>query len=794
MPGLRAISLTRLAPGLLALPVVALFFDALFRDRILYERDILGVYFGQAEALVRCVTAGSWPVWDPWLGFGQPMLANPGVQVFYPWTWLNLVLSPATYYNVFAIAHVWLAGVGTALFARRLGLSGGAALLAGALWMTSGPLLSLVNLSHHLSGAALLPWVLLAADRALDEGTPARVLQWGGAVALQVFAGSADVLCMTVALQAVLLVRRLARAETRPGAGSPIRTAALAALVAAGLGAPQWVPTVQALRASSRAELPVSHRTYWSLHPASLIETVLPVPRDLPLRKDLRERLLEGRERFLPSLYLGLATVPLVAGALVRRRRLVAALGLVGLGALAFALGSHTPVHAAVLRVFPPLGVFRYPVKAMVLLSFVWSLLAALGLDGWRGSPRMRNTLAAVAVLCGLGGLLAGSASGGIGRSLLVATPMGATLDEALASLQVAFTTAGAATLALAPLFLLGGARGRWVAIAALPVLDLTLAHRSLNPTAPREAVLRPPPVLGLLERSGLSRIYSFDYLHPIPGKTLRRKEPSLPFFPYQLSLPPPLRETLAVYGLLPSGTQGRFGLFGSYDWDLFGLAPAASRDLVIFFLMQEDTPGFRRLLQAGAVSRVIAVHREGLEDLGPESVLTSPVADAVIRVFRVSDPLPRAYAVAGTRIAVGSAARALLVEAGFDPRREVVLPEGGPRSAPANFSALVQIVSYRPDCVRLTAELGARGFVVLADAFDPGWKATVDGRPATVLRANEAFRAVEVPAGRHEVEFAYRPRSVAVGLLVAGLSLAASAAWGVVNSRRRREASRADA
>ena len=787
MPSRRGVSLTRAAPGLLALPVVALFFDALFRGRILYERDILGVYYGQAEAFVRCVAAGSWPLWDPWLGFGQPMLANPGVQVFYPWTWLNLVLSPATYYNVFAVAHVWLAGVGTVLFARRLGLSGAASLLAGALWMTSGPLLSLVSLWHHLSGAALLPWVLLAADRALHEGTPARVLQWGGAVALQVFAGSADVFSMTLALQTLLLVRRLARSEARPGSGSPIRAAALAVLVAVGLSAPQWIPSVQALRASSRADLHDSHRTYWSVHPASLVETVLPVPRYLPLRKELRERLLEGRERFLPSLYLGLSTLPLVAGAFARRRRLAMAFSLVGLAALGFALGTHGPVHAAAVFVLPPLGIFRYPVKAMVLVSFVWSLLASLGLDGWRGSPKARTALAVVALLLGLGGLVAGRDFQRSGRTLVAAGSSAMTVDEALSSVEIAFSTAGALTLATAPLLLLGKAREWSFALAAISALDLTLAHRALNPTAPRAAVLQPPPVLGLLERDGLSRIYSFDYWHPIPGKTPRRRDPSLPFFPPQLSLPPPLRETLAVYGLLPSGTQGRFGLFGSYDWDLFGLAPAASRDLVAFFLMQEDTPGFRRLLEVGGVSRVIAAHREGLEDLGPEVTLTSPVAEAVIRVFRVSDPLARAYAVGGTRIARGNAARALLVDPSFDPRREVLLPEGEPRSAPPGFTGDVRVVSYHPDRVQLMAELGGHGFVVLADAFDIGWKATVDGRPATVRRANEILRAVEVPAGRHEVELVYRPRSVAVGLLVGALTLVGCAAWAVSSSRRKR-------
>ncbi len=64
---------------------------------------------------------------------------------------------------------------------------------------------------------------------------------------------------------------------------------------------------------------------------------------------------------------------------------------------------------------------------------------------------------------------------------------------------------------------------------------------------------------------------------------------------------------------------------------------------------------------------------------------------------------------------------------------------------------------------------------VVLADAFDPGWKGLVDGKPVPVLPANVAFRGVPVPAGRHVVEMRYRPRSVRLGFaisLVVGLGV----------------------
>jgi hypothetical protein len=52
----------------------------------------------------------------------------------------------------------------------------------------------------------------------------------------------------------------------------------------------------------------------------------------------------------------------------------------------------------------------------------------------------------------------------------------------------------------------------------------------------------------------------------------------------------------------------------------------------------------------------------------------------------------------------------------------------------------------------------GAGGFVVVSDTFAPGWRATLDGKPAPLLRADFAFRAVAVPPGEHDVAMEYDP------------------------------------
>jgi len=137
--------------------------------------------------------------------------------------------------------------------------------------------------------------------------------------------------------------------------------------------------------------------------------------------------------------------------------------------------------------------------------------------------------------------------------------------------------------------------------------------------------------------------------------------------------------------------------------------------------------------------------------------------------VIRVEDPLPRAYVVAGARIATGDDALATVQDPGFDATREVILAEGAARRA-RSAGGQARVTRFANDRVRIEADLDGPGFVVLVDAYDPGWTAQVDGRPARVSCANLAFRAVEAASGRHVIEMTYRPRGLAWG---AGLTVA---------------------
>jgi uncharacterized membrane protein YfhO len=69
-------------------------------------------------------------------------------------------------------------------------------------------------------------------------------------------------------------------------------------------------------------------------------------------------------------------------------------------------------------------------------------------------------------------------------------------------------------------------------------------------------------------------------------------------------------------------------------------------------------------------------------------------------------------------------------------------------------------------------ARSDAPGYLLLTDTFYPGWRATVDGVPAEILRADVAFRALRLEPGEHRVEFSYQSVSLRWGAWISAVAL----------------------
>ena len=769
----------------------------------LFERDINMVWLPQVESLVRAVANGSWPLWDPYVGFGQPMLADPRVGVLYPPTWLNLLLPPAVFYTAFVVAHLAASGWGMLALARHWSASRRAATFTATLWMLSGPLLSLVPMWHHLAGFAWMPWVVLAASRAFERPAHVRSVWLGCAVALQWLAGSPEASLLSLLVVAVLALRALRACWTDAGLRRRlIRLTALGALIGSTLPAAQWLPTLDIVSRSARRQQDAENQMAWSRHPWAATELIAPARfGELPLNPEAVHRILDDRPPWLRSIYLGAPALGLVAAGLLGGpsggRALAWLLGV----SIILSMGRHVPLYETATSLLPPLQWLRYPAKLLLLAAFTWSLLAGRGLDVVSGAALTSRTWSRRVMLPALfafllsGGVWWSLASGGAWlRPWLLPLP-----DELLAqALQASIVSAAIATVATAAALALlawrasagrGGPRLA-VALAVVCTADLLHKHIALNPVAPAELFDSRPQLLDSLSLGIADRLFVRDYSIAAPQES---RSPDLRS-PYQLARlpagwPPQAGLVLGVHEYLNPPTAARWGLFGSFDFDILGLQPSYQYALTERLRSLEgDARAHARLLRMGGVTHALGL-REATwwKDLEPIAELPGWFAEP-IRVFRVPKPLTRAYAVRGARIATDERALELLAGPGFDPARELILPSGRPRE-PGPAPGTVRVLGVEHGEVRLHATLNAPGFLVLADAFDPGWRASVDGRPARILRANIALRAVELERGRHHVVFEYRPPWVPWGFMIslAGFGI------GVITLGRGRRKARAD-
>jgi hypothetical protein len=134
---------------------------------------------------------------------------------------------------------------------------------------------------------------------------------------------------------------------------------------------------------------------------------------------------------------------------------------------------------------------------------------------------------------------------------------------------------------------------------------------------------------------------------------------------------------------------------------------------------------------------------------------------EALIERLRSADDLA-----SPSSVDLGSAA---YVETDDPAGLEPYLPGTG-----VDASELVSVRDEGPTRVVLEARLQRPGLIVLADIFDPGWRLTIDGRPAPILRANLLMRGAAVDRGMHTLSYTYEPASVRIGLWVSAAGLLA--------------------
>jgi hypothetical protein len=141
-------------------------------------------------------------------------------------------------------------------------------------------------------------------------------------------------------------------------------------------------------------------------------------------------------------------------------------------------------------------------------------------------------------------------------------------------------------------------------------------------------------------------------------------------------------------------------------------------------------------------------------------------VLSSDIKLYENLDVLPRAFVVqralfvpdtwAGSEDALN-----LMRDPAFRPEQTVIIAGDdsiAPAEAPEALAADVTIEAYTPERIEISARADAGGWLVLTDAYFPGWQAEINDQAAPVYRADVMFRAVRLPAGDSRVVFTFTP------------------------------------
>jgi len=701
--------------------------------------DLRFFFYGIRETVAAALRAGELPLWQRGIFLGYPLVADPQAAIFSPATWLTLPWDAPRALTLATLLHLCIAGWGMAAWMRLRGLSPSSGLVAAVLFALGAKQTVHVIHWNFAATSAWWPWMLAGLEgfasrreaRFAFLSALASGLAWlGGSPQLALF-GSA-----VAGLFALVLAPALWRTR---------RADALLALavVPSGLllAAVSLLPVAELARLGPRsAGVSYAFATSWRWPDAwGLALLVLPKAYDGQW----------GINFWEATGYVGIFPLALAFAARLRRPGVVlfAAVGLMGVW---LSLGEAAPLglHELAYRFLPGYGSFRVPTRGLFVTTLSASLLAAEGLEALRRHPSGGRTLRALAVL----GLIAAAA--------------------VLLPRQRGFPFAGEAASQAAVLALVfAGLGGVWVAAAwrgfrgplagaaavALVFSDQWLLFSSLNEVSPVEAL---GPLLS-------------DFRQILPGSPAPRRVGVLA--KWGASANAPLRQGWeGALGYGPMCIERVRDLLEATHDDTVRALGVMDRDAT--FPSARATSALWPFLGAPVVvsdqALDLPVLREGAREW--EHPLVAYRAEALPRVFWTGSWVVASDAeVTPALLSARRGDRAVLAEAPSWP------PPGPPEGPVA-----AQDVRVGARSLSATVLAPKDGLAVILDPVYPGWSATVDGVSVPILRADYAFQAVAVRAGRHELRLHYENRLLYVG---ASISLATLGLLLVVVGRWRR-------
>jgi len=794
-----------IASSLLVALGVLFFADVLFTSKNFYFRDILNFHYPLRKVLIDSYARGEWPLWNPYVYLGQPMLANPNYMAFYPSNLFHLFLPFNYAFKLHFVIHPILASLGVYFLQRRLSLPPMACFGGAVVYAFSGVVLSFLNLYNFVPSVALLPWIGWALLNALQKRSWGSVFHFGALLALQILSFDLFIaLCDLLLLLALALIFVLQSADWTRDTVRILRIGLLAGLLASGFAAIQILPTLELVPLSSRgAGFSLDRATQWSLHPMDLVNVIVPNlfgnPFSLSRSLYWGEAYHAGREGYLVSFFIGTGAFLLILLSFCSaRRKAQAVFAAVALLSGFLALGRFNPWSSWLYNNLPLFRAGRYPVKLVLALALALSLLAALGIEvlltkreGQVGKWRWVSVLGVGLIGLVLGASIMGLAANYGWHPQRLVDLVGSRVAPEIyryknlygisTQLIAGLGTCGAFAFIMGVIFVLCPYFNRSVLAGFLVILALCAEILPQN--------LRLAPMMSGADVDFVSRVNR--HLGKLAERNTFRvmsMENELARLRYHLRAP---NDSVAWSSLFfRNAGMPFYGIMNGIQYSLYipvdGLSTSES-NLLFDLFMRMGVFNRPEVLQRTNSLYIATLDRVSTSAARLEGEYATG-SELKLNLYRLEDTLERAYFVSGVRKASSSSeALESLLDPAFPIRNTVILEGPGVSDREVRSEvAEVKLLNYGSQSVLCETSSSVPGHLVLLDSYYPGWLSYVDGKETPILRANYCFRAVEIPAGKRRVEFRYRPWSFYSGLAITLLSLAAGAVFLRSFGRRR--------
>jgi len=754
---------------------VLFFWSALFGGEFLLTWDPLVYSYPLRTIAWEMIRQGSLPLWTPHVFSGYPLLSMAQLGIGYPLTWGYLFLPGHWAEQIYVLAPYLLAPLFTYIYAREVGRSRIASLLAGLSFGYGGMMASWLANGMMTNAVMWLPLVLTGIHRARARSYASCLLLATVAYTMSVMTGIGQGFLYVgiVAVVYAAFISASSGAALESGQGrwlswqrwKPLAVVVGAMMLSAGVATFQILETRQMVRQSIRRALDYEDLGELSMSFSMGWQSLL-----LPLFHH------EESTAYLHPLALGLAVLAIVTAVRQPQREAHIFFWLaVAVVAGVLMLGTNTPLYRLVHRI-PWLNLFRAPSRHSFEWTFAISMLSAYGWDAWREMMTRKQSAASSLRRLVIGSIiLALGAVVGVlwwrampdWLGLYSITDLGATEMEyvlwkvALAILIVIAIWQGWRINARRwrHALLLGG-----VLLACFIEAFILFSKWWGPPSLPANRFTAVSPVTRFLQQypPEQNRVYTRVKLFVEQHATEPRLDPPNLTALYGLH---------NVAGYEPLVWERYSRALGDVWLDavtpLSGAKPDFSlfdeRSHVLDLLNTTYVAAFTNL----ELDRVEKEEKDDDEAVFPlpDTQRWQPVYDrdgAII--LRNHRALPRVWLVGEAEAVDGEEAlRRIRGESRqlFDPRRTALL-EVSPQALPAlpggtlSENATARLAVYEPNRLVIETSADQPSVLVVSEMNYPQWEAWLDGVKAPIYTANYLLRGVTLPGGSHRVEMRY--------------------------------------